>query len=284
MTSRIDEIRQLIEKDQIKQAITELKTFCQLIDSDQYSNDLVLIAYKLESLEREKRNDLISRNEYGIGKSKLMTSFLEITNKIEEEACIDPRLLFKEKSGNSLSNIHVDKKGQIFNDVSNSHFTFEENKKAIYYIIAIILIFVVGSAIFFPKLKSGIGTLIQPPIEQTGLDEVVVMEITHQIENVYFKFSNQTLGGDGNLPMYNTGMGTLMPLLGGALGFLMSKTFTVEAQNITVLEIEGKLAEVEYDLYLKVDKGESVTPIQMTVKKIGGDWKLDAEKFFPMVN
>ena len=76
------------------------------------------------------------------------------------------------------------------------------------------------------------------------------------------------------------------PNLGSSFAMLMSPLFmmgaSISPKNIVVISFSNdETAEVSYDLVIKVSGTEKRTTVTMTVKKVGGEWKLDSEKFFP---
>lgn len=112
-------------------------------------------------------------------------------------------------------------------------------------------------------------------------------KIKNQIEKTYFGLLNgaytseeiQGLGADG-LPFYNQNFRTLL-----AMGFmplaLLGGDFKLEPKNIEIENITSDSASVSYDLVFGSSADQTTTPITMTVKKIGGKWKLDGNKFLP---
>lgn len=113
-------------------------------------------------------------------------------------------------------------------------------------------------------------------------------EIENQLENVYFGLINgaytaQSLSGTTpeNLPFYNTDLSTLV-IMGFAPLTMLTGTFSIEPKNIVVHKIYDNKADVSYDLLVTNDGKETTEKISMTLKKIGGKWKLDGQKFLPL--
>lgn len=113
-------------------------------------------------------------------------------------------------------------------------------------------------------------------------------EIENQLENVYFGLINgaytaQSLSGTTpeNLPFYNTDLSTLV-IMGFAPLTMLSGTFSIEPKNIVIQNIYDNKADVSYDLLITNEGKETIESISMTLKKIGGKWKLDGQKFLPL--
>lgn len=111
-------------------------------------------------------------------------------------------------------------------------------------------------------------------------------DIKIQIEKAYFglvngAFTSQAMQGAGpeELPFYNQKMGSLYVM--GLMPFasLFGK-INIEPKNIDVYEfISDNEARVRYDLIIIAGGSRDSAKIDMVVKKIGGDWKLDGEAF-----
>lgn len=113
-------------------------------------------------------------------------------------------------------------------------------------------------------------------------------EIENQIENVYFGLINgaytaQSLNGTTpeNLPFYNSDLSTLV-VMGFAPLAMLTGNFSLEPKNIEVHNVIDNNADVSYDLVMTNDGKVTTEKIKMTVKKIGGKWKLDGQKFLPL--
>lgn len=113
-------------------------------------------------------------------------------------------------------------------------------------------------------------------------------EIENQLENVYFGLINgaytaQSLSGTTpeNLPFYNTDLSTLV-IMGFAPLTMLTGTFSIEPKNIVVHKIYDNKADVSYDLLITNEGKETTEKISMTLKKIGGKWKLDGQMFLPL--
>jgi hypothetical protein len=113
-------------------------------------------------------------------------------------------------------------------------------------------------------------------------------EIENQLENVYFGLINgaytaQSLSGTTpeNLPFYNTDLSTLV-IMGFAPLTMLTGTFSIEPKNIVVHKIYDNKADVSYDLLITNEGKETTEKTSMTLKKIGGKWKLDGQKFLPL--
>jgi hypothetical protein len=114
------------------------------------------------------------------------------------------------------------------------------------------------------------------------------LKITNQIENVYFGLANGAYTREGSsgmgpegLPFYNTDFSTLIVMAFTPLGML-GGTFSIEPKNIEILNLADKTADVKYDLVITKSGNETIVPVLMTIKKIGGNWKLDGQKFLPL--
>jgi hypothetical protein len=112
-------------------------------------------------------------------------------------------------------------------------------------------------------------------------------EIKNQIERTYFGLLNgaytsegiQGLGADG-LPFYNQNMSTLFAM--GLMPFAnLSGEFKLEPKNISIENITEDTAFAKYNLVMTNKEEQTNIPIAMTVKKIGGHWKLDGARFLP---
>jgi hypothetical protein len=110
-------------------------------------------------------------------------------------------------------------------------------------------------------------------------------EIENQIENVYFGLVNgaytaQSLSGTTpeKLPFYNSDLSTLF-VMGFAPLTMLTGTFSLEPKNIVIHKIYNNKAHVSYDLVITNDGKQTTEKISMTLKKIGGNWKLDGQKF-----
>lgn len=113
-------------------------------------------------------------------------------------------------------------------------------------------------------------------------------DIENQIENVYFGLTNgvytvQSLNATTpeNLPFYNSDLSTLL-VMGFAPLTMLTGTFSLEPKNIVVHKVIDNNAEVSYDLVITYNGEVTTEKIKMTVKKIGGKWKLDGQKFLPL--
>lgn len=109
-------------------------------------------------------------------------------------------------------------------------------------------------------------------------------EIINLIEKAYLDLSNGTLMGNQNsasLPFYNTDFSSVFGII-----FTPAITYSgmsIEPRNYKFINIDEKSAEIKYTLTLV--KGKYVLKtltIDMNLKRIGGQWKLDCQKFFPI--
>ena len=117
----------------------------------------------------------------------------------------------------------------------------------------------------------------------TACEHPEKVAIENQIENTYFKLTNGTLADADNSPLYNTNLGTTLAMALGPINGILGGDISFEAQNIEVLELEEKTAEVTYEVVMNADgEVERRKPVAMTLKKIGGEWKLDGKKFLPL--
>lgn len=124
--------------------------------------------------------------------------------------------------------------------------------------------------------------------------------IKNQIEQAYFNlnsgvysmgmFSNNNMPED--FPFYNMdamqlSLATGILGVGRIFGALLSVDSTeeklklfFEPSAIEIVDFKEKEAMVKYKLYAKIfDKEKKDIPVEMTMKKIGGKWKLDGKKF-----
>ena len=78
----------------------------------------------------------------------------------------------------------------------------------------------------------------------TACEHPEKVAIENQIENTYFKLTNGTLADADNSPLYNTNLGTTLAMALGPINGILGGDISFEAQNIEVLELEEKTAEV----------------------------------------
>ena len=110
-------------------------------------------------------------------------------------------------------------------------------------------------------------------------------EIKNQIEKTYFgimngAFTAQNMPGIGpeGMPFYNQNMKSVFAMGLGPFAQLFGG-LKIETKNIDVYNFENEnTAQVRYDLIISTSN--DTAHIDMVVKKIGGYWKLDAEKAF----
>lgn len=153
-----------------------------------------------------------------------------------------------------------------------------EEKKRVNLIGLVILIILLLGSLGFICYQNGWG-LNPHAKEKTAIKE--------QIEKVYFGIANgaytsntiQGTGTDG-MPFYNLSFEniTLMGLtpLANIFGFKIQ----IEPKNINVYHfINDNTAQVQYNLLVHSRNEIDTAKIDMIVKKIGGYWKLDGEKF-----
>jgi hypothetical protein len=158
----------------------------------------------------------------------------------------------------------------------------ESSNILLYTIVVLLIIFVVflydkeTKTFSFNKISNSIGLRSDQK------------EIEKQLENVYFglingAYTEQRLTGTTpeNLPFYNCDLSTLM-VMGFAPLTMISGPFSLEPRNIKILKLYDNKADVTYDLVISDNGKESIKPISMTLKKIGGNWKLDGQKFLPL--
>jgi hypothetical protein len=157
----------------------------------------------------------------------------------------------------------------------------ESSNVLLYVIVVLLIVFVVflydkeTKTFSFNKISNSIGL---------SSDQ---KEIENQIENVYFglingAYTEQSLTGTTpeNLPFYNSDLSTLM-VMGLAPLTMIAGAYSLEPRNIKILKLYDNKADVIYDLVFTDNGKESIKPIRMTLKKIGGNWKLDGQKFLP---
>ena len=114
-----------------------------------------------------------------------------------------------------------------------------------------------------------------------GCNNDIKSEIIKQIETTYFKFGNGSLMSSSEVPLYDTGEQLREDLIKGANEALNNEVFVVEARGIEILDLNQTTADVQFSLFLQTDSQQKEIPVQMTMKKIGGKWKLDGRKSFP---
>ncbi|MEJ7821355.1 MAG: hypothetical protein WKF85_03480 [Chitinophagaceae bacterium] len=165
--------------------------------------------------------------------------------------------------------------------IPHEDYEYIPKEKTSYLFVWILFILLIGSLIYFFYTK---GMFV---FDNHKKDRE---EITNQIEKTYFGIINggftaegmQGVGADG-LPFYNMKMDNLM-----VMGFLplmnfLSSGINLEAKNINVYKFINKnSAKAKYDLVIEdssKDRSDTVH-IDMIVKKIGGNWKLDGQKAF----
>jgi len=113
-------------------------------------------------------------------------------------------------------------------------------------------------------------------------------EIINKIENVYFGLVNGAYSSEAmvgirpeDLPFYNTDLSTLFAM--GLLPYtVILDNFKLEPLNIQIIDISEKEATVKYTLKYINGNSKEFVPIEMKLKKIGGDWKLDGKNFLPI--
>lgn len=103
-------------------------------------------------------------------------------------------------------------------------------------------------------------------------------EIIHLIEDTYFELGNLSEDSSEDFPVYNFSDKFLFAWA-LSLSSMTGNDFYFEAQNVEVISITEKMAEVKYDLFSHIGSNKNIEPIEMTLKKIGGEWKLDGQKF-----
>ena len=80
-TTKHDEIRRLIEKDKLDEAIHKLK---ENIEDHDLLNGLIMQSAKYSELKQLIRNDVIDFEQANISKAKIRHSLLQLINEIEE--------------------------------------------------------------------------------------------------------------------------------------------------------------------------------------------------------
>lgn len=114
----------------------------------------------------------------------------------------------------------------------------------------------------------------------------VKVEISNQIENVFFALMNGEYGNgklsnldSTSFPFYNVDSPTLLAINLLSMEILRGN-FTIETKDIEILNITEKTADVKYDLVITYSGKEKIVPTTMILKKIGGNWKLDGRRIF----
>lgn len=115
-------------------------------------------------------------------------------------------------------------------------------------------------------------------------------KIKKQIEKTYFGIANgaytsSTINGIGSdqMPFYNLNFSNVALMGLAPLANILGAKFQIEAKNIEVYNfIDDNTAKVKYNLFVYSGSDTNSIDIDMVVKKIGGSWKLDGEKFIGM--
>lgn len=111
-------------------------------------------------------------------------------------------------------------------------------------------------------------------------------DIKIQIEKTYFGIVNGAYTSEGiqgigpsGLPFYNQNIGIIYIMRLLPFVSLYSK-FNLEPKNIIISNITRDSAEVTYNLIVTSGEKSNIVKVNMTVKKIGGSWKLDGKNAF----
>lgn len=105
-------------------------------------------------------------------------------------------------------------------------------------------------------------------------------EIEILLEDVYNQFSNGILAQNiDKFPFYNSDTDSMLKLYLYPV-FIMNNHVLIECKSVTILSYNDKEAIIHYDLIL-TRKSKLLIPIDMKLKKIGGRWRIDLQKFFP---
>lgn len=167
---------------------------------------------------------------------------------------------------------------------NNSSKSIQTSKRPGTWILAICLLLLIsiGYIMFDSKSKSFKLERLNQLFSAHSKDE---KEIKEQIEKTYFGLINgaytangiKGLGPEG-LPFYNQNLQSLYVM--GLTPFAqMFGGLKIEVNKIDVYNfLDENSAQVKYDILVKTSEGEKIVVIDMTVKRIGGYWKLDAEK------
>ncbi len=104
-------------------------------------------------------------------------------------------------------------------------------------------------------------------------------DITNVLENAYLNLANGTLcSGTIVIPFYNQDANIITEFaFYPMVSSLHNMSMTVE--NINISDFSENTAHVEYDLHFVIKDEDGVQHKEMIVKKIGGSWRLDAQKF-----
>lgn len=122
------------------------------------------------------------------------------------------------------------------------------------------------------------------PIDSATLNWSESGEIQNQLEEAYFGITNLSLLDENNtseIPFYNL---SLTDRFGVGLGLMVNQNnLSFYPENIKILNIENKKANISYDLRIMSDNETiKMIPIDMEARKIGKKWRFDFEKFLPV--
>lgn len=116
-------------------------------------------------------------------------------------------------------------------------------------------------------------------------------EIKQKIEETYYGIMNGKLTAYNlseltlsDMPFYNTNLESLLSMELGAFGEVFGGV-NLEPININVYQIsDDSTAKAKYDLIISTPSSRDTFNIDITARKIGGIWKLNAEDFFSIYN
>lgn len=172
---------------------------------------------------------------------------------------------------------HNESQSPTFSDVyQEQQYGYEERKKGYAWIIILLLAILIPWA-FMAYEKGWLW-------DKHTRDKEAIKD---QIEKTYFGISNgaytsatiQGIGAEG-LPFYNQNLmnASFMGLI--PLANLFGYKVQIEPKNIDVYNfIDDNTAQVKYDLVAVTGTDTHSGNVDMIVKKIGGYWKLDGERF-----
>lgn len=248
-------------------------------------NDAVRQAELLKKLKETKPTDTSSQNTTSVTRQN---SIQETHSNSDRPSLQDWRKVNPHSSINDYYRIYGVPESSVnttsYNDTTNQK-EESSNNTLLYTVSAVAILLIVFVVFLYDKETKSLS--FNKFSNAIGLSSDQ-KEIEKQLENVYFGLINgaytaQSLSGTTpeNLPFYNTDLSTLV-IMGFAPLTMLTGTFSLEPKNIVVHKIYDNKADVSYDLLITNDGKETTEKISMTLKKIGGKWKLDGQKFLPL--
>ena len=211
MQNFTNKIKLLIEEDELSKAIKILDKLSANQGLIKYQDDITILSSRLKSLNREKRNEVISRSEYLISKAKINLAILELSKELEDDEIIESSTV--ENKGNKVKEKELVKDSVILREIDNKgKLTINYNKNTVRVIIIVILILTLGVYLTYSRL-------IGDSTERLGEEETIASK-----EFIY-AYSEPN-------------------------GFSLYKSFDFQTENIVVVEFEGE-PPLEYSTTFK---------------------------------